>query len=220
MKYAPVPVSAESYKSPVIERSSVNPNTNGEKQDSTGDKQDTTDRLVELLEVNPDSTTSGGKVEDQTQRSVGSDGVKENDICNDDSVTSDSIKSMPDPFICQGCGNEKEQYHQFLFGTILLQDILSEYNKKSGDLEEKEIDEKFDTMYNVRLQTYIQLEHGMYDEKDDYDPPVCLLEGALKEAKTLVKTKNTLSYLQRKRGYAVAHRFVTFTKDGSEFNDM
>ena len=70
------------------------------------------------------------------------------------------------------------------------------------------------------VKGYVQLEHGLFDEKDDYKPPVCLVEGALREAKSIMKAKNTLFYLERKRGYALSYHFFTFTNDVTEIDAL
>ena len=225
MRYASVPVTSESYTPPVAMK------TKSEDEDSVS-----TNPSVEVLQVTkpePDPVVSsamsliklgtdltgdvlGHKVDEQTQRSFDGSGIEETF-----STKSETGDSVCDPLICQGCGNKSDMCHQVLFGTLLLQHILSLYKKMSGvGVTEDLIEKTFCEKYNVHLQGYVQLEHGLYDEKEDYKLPVCLVEGALREAKSIVKAKDTLFYLERKRGYAITHRFFTFTNDVTEIDPL
>ena len=114
-----------------------------------------------------------------TQKSNNSGDVEE-------SVASSSVSSnitLQPSFICQRCGNSKHSCHQFLFGTFLEQEIMHLYRKKSGDLPECEIDKVFDEKHNQKLQVYVYFEHEIFEEKEDFVPPKCLLEGGIERGK-------------------------------------
>ena len=68
------------------------------------------------------------------------------------SESSKSCACVFQSFVCKGCGNDKAMCHQVLFCTMLVQEIISLYKKKYGDVSEQEINETFDSMYNLRLQ--------------------------------------------------------------------
>ena len=133
--------------------------------------------------------------------------------------------TLPDDFVCLGCGNEKALCHQKLFGTFLVQDAITFYNnsllsEKEVDLSDDAIHALFKDKYPDRLQAYVMFEHHEYDEKLDYDLPVCLVEGALKMACTLVRSRKTLDTLSLNRRYGASYCHFMFSGEHLALSKM
>ena len=76
--------------------------------------------------------------------------------------------TLPDNFVCMGCGNEKASCHQKLFGTFLVQDALTFYNnsllsEKEVDLSDDAIRTLFKDKYPECLQAYVMFTHFEYN---------------------------------------------------------
>ena len=66
-------------------------------------------------------------------------------------------------------------------------------------------------MYNIHLHGFIQSgKHQRFDTKENYGIPLCLEEGSLKQAKDLLKAKNSVRDLEAMMGYAVTYLYMSF----------
>ena len=130
-----------------------------------------------------------------------------------------NLSTPPDDFVCMGCGNERDLCHQKLFGTFLIQDALTLYNNSllsEKDVDEKDIRKMFKDKYPERLQAFVMFQHYEYDEKLDYDLPLCLVEGALKTACNLIESKKTLALMETKRRYGASYKYFLFNSEHLE----
>ena len=112
-------------------------------------------------------------------------------------LTQQEHLTLPDDFVCDGCGNEKDKCHQKLFGQVLTHEVLSKYQEymESGrgrDVDDDVVRTVFKMKYPVHLGAYVWLRHEMFDEKNDYELPICLREGALKSCCEMIKQRKIM----------------------------
>ena len=121
-------------------------------------------------------------------------------------------------YFCVGCGNEKAECLDCLFGEFCIQECLTLYdNLGKHDCTDDKDEDEFMEKFNVQVCLNVLDEHEVYDKKDIYELPSCVVEGSLKEAKYLIDARKAFSDAESKRKYAASLTYYSF--DTKHFDD-
>ena len=79
-----------------------------------------------------------------------------------------------------------------------------------GDVDDDMVRNVFITKYPAHLGGYVWIKHEIFDEKNDYKVPACLVNGAMRSCCEMIKQRKIMDALETRRGYGVSHRYFNF----------
>ena len=123
-------------------------------------------------------------------------------------------------FVCEGCGNRRNQCHQYQYGSFLVQEAMSLLNEKEPDeITEADINHRMKVSYNDKLNYRCYKKTGLYDNNCWYDFPACLKEGGVAFAHKVMGDGQILYHLQKRReGGIVGKTLMNTVKKNYEDN--
>ena len=125
------------------------------------------------------------------------------EVGTESNVTDKDAESEQDQdhkFVCIACGNNREECHQYVYRSWLVQETISFMNEK--ELDEMSMD---DVRHNMRYAYNKQLNFGCYRESGKYDWdcwykfPECLEKGGVEFALKVACNKQILFHLKKRR---------------------
>ena len=125
-------------------------------------------------------------------------------------------------FVCVACGNRQDYCHQYIFGTFLVHECITFFEKREPDqVDDALLEHHFKYKYNQHLRFVCHNETKKYDMYSWYKPPECLKRGAFQFALKLVHGQKIYYQIKKNRvegiaGEKLMNKYTTVYK--SEFN--
>ena len=103
-------------------------------------------------------------------------------------------------FICAGCGNRCNNCHQYVYGSWLVQEVISLLNEKEADkLSDDDVRHTMKYVYNKQLNFHCYRKTYKYDQDCWYDFPDCLETGSVEYALKVICNQQIFFHLQKRR---------------------
>ena len=128
----------------------------------------------------------------------------------DKGVDDDPLGLGPSPeFVCVSCGNKKDECHQYVYGSWLVQQTISYMNEKEMDeISMDDVKHNMKYCYNQQVNFDCYKENGMFDSNCWYPFPECLEKGGVKFALKLARNKQIFYHLKKRREGGVVGRMM------------
>ena len=125
-----------------------------------------------------------------------------------------------DDFVCVGCGNDRENCHQYLFGGWLVQDAICILDEKSPDeITEEDVINRMKDKYNTQLSFGCWHKIKMFDTACCYDFPGCLRESSVEYALKVIKNQQIFFHLKQRRQGGIAIKTLRNTSWSTNSDD-
>ena len=114
---------------------------------------------------------------------------------------------MNSNFVCVGCGNRRDDCHEYLYGSWLVQETISLMNKKEPvTLTENDVRHRMKYEYNKHVNFACYKEVKKYDSDCWYEFPDCLEKGAVQYGLKVFKNQQIFCHLNNRREGGVVGR--------------
>ena len=131
------------------------------------------------------------------------------DTLSGDGIVEGSVENNEDKteseFVCIGCGNNRNECHQYNFGKHLVHNMITFHKEcKSDEVVDFQLEHHFEYKYNKYLKFCCHDITHRYDTRTWYDLPECLKKGSLAYGLKLICWQQIYHHLKKNRVDGIA----------------
>ena len=157
------------------------------------------DEMVAKIQADKDAQA------DKNKEETAQETAQENENKNDSEV-----ECLGEDMFCSACQNYEKNCHQYLYGSMLIHEVISMYEKKDEKgkamVDFDAIHDHMKFLYNIHLRGSCYGTFEIYDEKHDNELPDCIRKSSLSFIADIIKKVQIYQIMKKKREYGAAAR--------------